>query len=301
MPGEQVLKRRLIQAFLLAAAAMAAFSAISTTAQAAEECRISPGPAAPSGSRWLYRINRADHRRCWFLSSKGPSVHYQLSRRQRHSANAADATPQEQERDSGVQAASRSTSPDVAIAIEPSAVSQVASPSAGQSSQGLVPRRIPTLAYRLPQPNTPTVQERKVDTPSARTGKPIGAGRSNVILLAGVAAAGLFFAGGVFHFARRVQPRSRVRVVAGGQGFAGQATSGTPEYPPLTTSPAEDLEQSLRALTRNLQRASKMRDWHPSHADDSSPAISLPPAAAWLNRVRAEPTIEPTNHQFCGV
>jgi hypothetical protein len=252
---------------------------------------------APSGSRWLYRFNRADHRRCWFLSSKSVS-HSQLSRRHPHSTNDLGAATQDQQRDGDVLAASRSTNTDVASANEQSAVLQIASPLTQQSSQSLVPRSVPTITYRVPPRDAPTVQERKVDPPIAGSRTPIGAGRSKVILLAGAAAAGLFFAGGVFHFARRIQPRFRVRVGANCHDAAEQTSSVIPEHSSRTTSPADDLEQSLRALTRNLQRASKMQDSHLSFADDPKPAISLPPAAAWLNRVRAEPTIEPT-HQYC--
>ena len=79
-----MLKHPLIRVVLLGVPAMASLLANVAIVQAAEECRLSPGTAAPPGSKWLYRINRADHRHCWFLSSKAGGPHSQLARRQRH-------------------------------------------------------------------------------------------------------------------------------------------------------------------------------------------------------------------------
>jgi hypothetical protein len=289
-----------VKAFLLAAPAIAALWAISTPIQAAEECRIRPASTAPPGSRWLFRINRADHRHCWFLSSAATGIHPQSSRSHRHRATDADAMGQGQEHNSELHRSTGATDKtDAAESVQRSAGPQVAVPLVDQSSQNLVPRSVQTIVYKLPPPNAQTVTRRTVDAPRVPSVTPTRASKSNVIFLAGAAAAGLILAGGVFHFARRVQPRSRVRAVADEHEFAAQITV-TPEHPPPTTSP-DDLEQSLRALTRNLQRASKMRDLRPTYADDSSSAISLSPAAAWLNRVRAEPTREAINHQFCDV
>src|SRR6516225_8108512 len=67
----RVLKQRLVPALLLVVPATGALSASSDTIRTAEECRAGPGPATVGGGRWLYRVNRADHRRCWFQSSGG--------------------------------------------------------------------------------------------------------------------------------------------------------------------------------------------------------------------------------------
>jgi hypothetical protein len=293
-----VLKRGLVQAFLLVGPGIAALSAISTPIQAAEECRSRPGPTAPAGSRWLYWIDRADHRHCWFLSSAATGLNSQLSRSHRHRARDLDAIREGQEHNSNLHAVAEATdNTDAAVSVQPSPGGRVAIPLVDQSSQNLVPRSVHTFVYRLSPPNAQTVTQQTVDAPKVPNGTPASASNLNVIFLAGTAAAGLIFAGGVFHFARRVQPLSRVHVIVDQHDFAVRTTVA-PEHPPPPTNPADELERSLRALTRNLQRASKMRVSHPSYADDSSPAISLPPAAAWLNRVHAEPTIEPTSFQF---
>ena len=62
-------------ALLLVVPATAAVSASARIVQAVEECRLEPGWPAPSGSKWLSRINR-DHHRCWFLSSRAIGGHH---------------------------------------------------------------------------------------------------------------------------------------------------------------------------------------------------------------------------------
>lgn len=88
------------------------------------------------------------------------------------------------------------------------------------------------------------------------------------------------------------------RVVADRQSFRVPLPSATAERP-ITADPADNLKQSLLELKRDLQRASEARDLRPSYRKDgSSDAISLPPAVTWLNRPRADPAVEPANHQF---
>src|SRR5260370_14112069 len=44
---------------------------------AADECKANPGPSAPPGSHWYYRVNRTDQRHCWFLGPEGAKVRSQ--------------------------------------------------------------------------------------------------------------------------------------------------------------------------------------------------------------------------------
>jgi hypothetical protein len=44
---------------------------------AADECISRPGASAPAGSHWYYRVNRADHRHCWYLGPVGAKVRSQ--------------------------------------------------------------------------------------------------------------------------------------------------------------------------------------------------------------------------------
>src|ERR1700730_7043274 len=51
----------LILAMLIAATAGA------TGAARGEECLAGPNAQAPQGSHWFYRVDRATHRKCWYL------------------------------------------------------------------------------------------------------------------------------------------------------------------------------------------------------------------------------------------
>src|SRR6202051_3110298 len=41
---------------------------------AADECIAKPGSAAPQGSHWYFRVNRSDHRHCWYVGPEGAKV-----------------------------------------------------------------------------------------------------------------------------------------------------------------------------------------------------------------------------------
>ena len=148
-----MLTHRLVQALLLAVTATVALPGSVSFVQAAEECRSKPGPTASSGSRWLYQINRTDHRHCWFLSSKAVSTQSQSSRRYRHLAGESDAVRQDQQGGSDLKARSAPASEtDVAEAAEPPTAPQIAAPSVGLWSENLVAHSVPTVVYKLPPP-----------------------------------------------------------------------------------------------------------------------------------------------------
>jgi hypothetical protein len=209
-------RRRLVPALLLVVSAAAALSASNGVVRAVEECRLEPGMPAPPGSKWLSRVNR-DHRRCWFLSSSGadrakPRRSATVGSRPR--AADADAVQQEQRRNSDQQIASvPANKPDVAVTAGPSAVPQVATPSAEQSAKDLAPHSIPTIAYTVPSPGAQAVSESTAIAARTVQPTPASTGNSNLALLAG-AAAGVSVAVGVFQFRRRSLTRSRKRAVA---------------------------------------------------------------------------------------
>jgi len=122
----------------------------------------------------------------------------------------ADAAWRDQQRDSDLQKASApQDKADDAVAAEPPAAPQV-TPSVQQSSESLVPHSVPTIAYRVLPPSAQTVSG--PTAVAARTAEPMpaGASKSKVVVLSGAAtAAGLLFAGGVFHFTRRGQLRTQ--------------------------------------------------------------------------------------------
>ena len=57
---------------LLAAVSLTARSSLAQ--RAPDECIAKPGSVAPQGSHWYFRVNRPDHRHCWYLGPEGASV-----------------------------------------------------------------------------------------------------------------------------------------------------------------------------------------------------------------------------------
>jgi hypothetical protein len=42
--------------------------------RAADDCMTQPGAAPPQGSHWYYRLDRTNHRQCWYLAAEGARV-----------------------------------------------------------------------------------------------------------------------------------------------------------------------------------------------------------------------------------
>jgi hypothetical protein len=240
---------------LLLVVPSAALAASTGIVQAVEECRLEPGVAAPPGSKWLSRINR-DHRRCWFLSSRGghrPEPSRSASVRNHRVAGDMDAGQKGQERNSDLQIGSAPTrKADDAMTAEPRPAPQIATPSVERLSENLNPRSVPTIAYRVRLPSTSTSLGPTDGT--VRTVLPTrgSISKSNLILLAGATAA-LFFAGVIRHIARRGLLRPRRRSVADRHGVRERVvgrSSVAVSPPPVTTDRAEDLRRKMAELKR---------------------------------------------------
>jgi hypothetical protein len=290
-----VLKHRLIQALVLGVLAMATISDGSIV-QAAEECRLKPDSTAPSGSRWVYRINRADHRHCWFLSSRATITHTHLARRYRHLAGEPEAAlPDQQAGDSDLQTAlAPQAKTNVAVAAKMPRVLQTATPSANQPPNDLIPRSIPTTVYRLPMAGAQIITAPIVPTASVRTVTPAATNKSNVVVLAGAAAGALCFAGAVFHFTRRVHRGGQLDAVADGHG-GGELVSRESLVDVVTPDFVHGVEQRLRNLLRDRQRIRETLVLSDETWDDAT--VSLPHAAAWLSGLKAKPRT-PASYQL---
>jgi hypothetical protein len=192
-----VSKHRLVRALVLLGAATATSLITVNFVHSAEECRPGPGSTAPAGSRWLYRINRTDHRHCWFLNSNLTNAHSHVSGRSRRFKVDANKMREHQQTENYISGTSKEKG-HVVVAELPTAPATVP-PSNGQASKGLIARRVPVTVFRV-QPagsRTETALERLESTAPKATVKP------NIGFLTGGVVAGLFFAGGVFHLARR--------------------------------------------------------------------------------------------------
>ena len=287
------MKHRLVRALLLGVLAAPTFSTGVSIVQAAEECRLKPDLTAPSGSRWVYRINRADHRHCWYLSSKAGITHSHLAHRYRHLAGDPEAARQDQQGgDSDLRTAfAPPDKTDVAVAAKMPPRPQAATPSTEQPPDDLIPRSVPTIVYRLPTVSAQTVTAPTVPALSVRTVTPAATSKSNVVLLAGAAAAALCFAGGVFHFTRRVHRSERLDAAADGHGVR-EPVGCRPLVDVITSDLVEGVEQGLRDLKQRNRETLLLSD----EAHDDT-AVFLPHAAAWLSQPKAKPRT-PANYEL---
>jgi hypothetical protein len=176
--------------------------------QSAEECRAAPGSTAPSGSRWLYRIDRTYHRHCWFLGANAVGAQSIVVRRHRRLTGEADKVQRNQQTESDLNVASASNEKkDYPVVVQPPAA---ALSSERQSSQTLFARSVPVIVFRQSANSKAPIVEREQSI------IPKGPHKLNIVFLAGAAVASFFFAGGVFYLTRqrpRPQPQALIAAI----------------------------------------------------------------------------------------
>ena len=253
--------RQLVPALLLLVPATAALWAGAEFVQAAEECRARPGSTAPPGSGWYFRVNRADHRRCWFLGAKNASAHFT---RHRHFAG---GVRQEQQAGAQPQVASSQTElADNSLPAARTTVPQAATPTLDAATKYLVPRSIPTVTFRQLSPDAQTPLEPLGNAGPAVEQPSAGGDNSTFALVALTEAAAvslLFIGGGFFltHLLRRRSKKQTILRVGDPQmatPFVAPVVRAPPMAPKLSNTPrltANDVTQSLRELRRTLRRA----------------------------------------------
>jgi hypothetical protein len=74
-----MLSNRLMPALLIVLPTTTLLAAQATFSAAAAECKLKPGPSAPRGEHWYWRVDRATNQRCWFLATR-EAVHSQAAR-----------------------------------------------------------------------------------------------------------------------------------------------------------------------------------------------------------------------------
>jgi hypothetical protein len=268
----RVLRRKFLSAIFVVLPATAALTAQTVVVEAASgECSAKPGSAAPLGSRWLYRVNRVDHRRCWFVSSQVAGGHSYMRRtasgRPRHFVrhSTRDVLNVRYDHIVGPETASAQTAPtDTMLPLEQATHPDFAArwPDL-PSSQGLLRRKVATITYTRPANNASTSS---TPFPGVERAEQSSLGDAfNSVLLGGALTASLFVAGGISYVARRrrrrderyrnaVEPHQRT-VVPGRSGtLTGDKwplqtqhhISGRQASPPI--APADDPEAGLRDM-----------------------------------------------------
>jgi hypothetical protein len=59
---------------IILAIVVGATAAASRMAPAGDDCLAAPNAGAPPGSHWYYRLDRATHRKCWYVGAQGTKV-----------------------------------------------------------------------------------------------------------------------------------------------------------------------------------------------------------------------------------
>jgi hypothetical protein len=78
--GGSMLKPTILSSFLvLMPATIVLTGHASIAGSTADECRTTPGTAAPSGLHWYYRVDRTNNRHCWYLHAQGLQTHSQTN------------------------------------------------------------------------------------------------------------------------------------------------------------------------------------------------------------------------------
>jgi hypothetical protein len=142
--------RQLMPALLLVLSATSVSRADFVFFRSAEECRAQPGPAAPSG-HWVYRIDRSNHRRCWFLASGGLDAHrfgHAKLATHRDEPEATGDVQRAQDVTADLNVSPAITEPRTASAAEQPVAPQLAPPS--PAPQPLAAVTIPTISYKRP-------------------------------------------------------------------------------------------------------------------------------------------------------
>jgi hypothetical protein len=257
--------RQLVPALLLVVPATTALWAGIEFVQAEEECRARPGSTSPPGSGWYYRVNRVDHRRCWFLVAKNAGTH--LARPRHFAGDSTGSARQEQQTGAQPQIASSQIElADDTVSAVRSTVPQAAAPALDAATKYLVPRSVPTITFRHLSPDARTPFGATLNAAGAAEQSSARVGNSSLTLVAlaeAAATSSLFVGGGLFvtlllrrrsqkqAILRRYDPQiaapSEVSVVRDPP-----TASSLPSTPPGT---ADDFSQSLRELRHSLTRA----------------------------------------------
>ena len=221
------------------ALSLGALAPTSGTAQAAAACNAAPKPAAPAGSHWYYRTDRAAGRKCWYLAAQGSKGRIAAPR-----VAATPDTDEDADTDTSATAkpaaapmaevAARLTeplsSPPPAVAVPTSTIVSQAAPSAllqAPPAEAAQRSDEPVAAALVQEPATRVAQEPAVDQAPAPVAAPVAsvaiapasapapvAERVNAMQFVFVAFVGICLLAGVFFYLAALRRRrTEIRIV----------------------------------------------------------------------------------------
>jgi len=211
-------RQRLLPAAIFIMPAAAVLTTEATLVEAAsEECVAKPGSSASTSSRWYYRVDRVNHRRCWFLSTRDLSAHSHMRRasslRRRHLiSRSTGVTDFAQQFELDEQTVAGPPPRQGPMLPDEQTLRELPAPQVDVlTSQGLVPHKVTTISYARPHSDAPTARGRLVD--AMRAGEQSVARGINVdlVFLGGALATALLVAGGAFQVIGRIQRTRRAR------------------------------------------------------------------------------------------
>jgi hypothetical protein len=164
----------------------AATAAVSGTARAGDDCLAAPNAGAAQGSHWYYRLDRATHRKCWYVGPQGAKVRRAATATPPAPARAPVAPPSAEtaavDMPALAPAAAVAAAPDAAFSSRwpdrPNATDASANapaPNAGQSAApaARVPDRIAARAVTTTaEPAPPAAQPQQAESARAVAAPP---------------------------------------------------------------------------------------------------------------------------------
>ena len=194
-----MLRLKLLPAVFFIMAAAIVMTQATLVAVASEECRPQPGASGPTGSRWYYRVDRVNQRRCWYLSSSNSHLRQaSLLRRRaliRRSTTEGETAQQFALDDEIVAGPTRRKEP-VVLPEEQTHPELVKPELDALSSTALVPHKVTSISYFRPQSGEQS----------------FGRGTNlDFVFICGALTTALLVAGGAFQVISQIRrpPRSR--------------------------------------------------------------------------------------------
>ncbi len=179
---------------------------------ASAQCMAQPGSSASTGGRWYYRIDRVNHRRCWFLSSRDLSAHFSIRRNGalRHrdlinrSLRGAEIVEQSELNEKARQGS--------AVSPTEQTLRELAAPQFDAlTSADLAPHKVTTISYAPPRSGAPTARGQHVDAMHAGGENSARGANVDLVFLSGAFATALLVAGGAFQVVGRIHRTRRAR------------------------------------------------------------------------------------------
>jgi len=234
--------------------------------QTPDACITKPGSSGPKGTHWYYRVNRADGRHCWYLSSQGG----QAASQPRLATRDSPSLLPQPTTDAPSQQAAPMTAPQIAAAAP--ALDVTAADFAKRWPAVPMPTDLVSVAERRAAedateqtPAAPPVLESKQAELAPDSDK---ASMGPITFVGAVAMLSLLLVGGILKFAGYVEDRLRLAHARfNSQIFSGSVEAASPKpaervpearivrRTPTPTDPAQDLKASLRELMQDLRRA----------------------------------------------